>query len=115
MNKHEKTLERMYFEIGTTLMDNDIRRKGIDNLESLSEVELLRSSREVFIDLKVLMMQLQRELYGEKSEEDKTEISCRNTSASNSAKSRHEATCTSRFGDFSCPNNATALSSILRP
>ena len=99
MTKYEKLLDKMHFTIGSTLMDNDFSRK-IDNTD---ELEILRSNRRTFMELKVMMMRLERELFGEKNyEEDETEISDRNTSASENTENRGGTTRSPRVGNFSC-------------
>ena len=99
MTEYEKLLDKMHFTIGSTLMDNDFSRK-IDNTE---ESEILRSNRKTFMELKVIMMRLERELFGEKNyEEDDTEISDRNVGPSENTENRRRATRSSRVGDFSC-------------
>lgn len=67
--KYEEILDRMYFEIGSTLIDNDCCRKGITMAEPMPEEEILRSNRRTFMNLKVMMMRLERSLYGEKNGE----------------------------------------------
>ena len=101
--EYEKLLDQMHFEIGSTLMDNDFSRKGIGGIEPQPESEILRSSQRTYMNLKVMMMRLERELFGEKKyEEDETEISDRNTRAGNDTKDGREAIRASRLGDFSC-------------
>ena len=105
MTEYEKLLDKMHFAIGSTLMDNHICRKGdlYLGMEPQPESEILRSSRRTYMELKVMMMRLERALYGEKNyEEDETEISDRDTRSSNDTKSRRETVRTSRIGDFSC-------------
>ena len=103
MTEYEKLLDKMHFEIGSTLMDNDFSRKGIGGIEPQPESEILRSNRRTYMNLKVMMMRLERALYGEQSyEEAETEISNRDTRESNDTKSRRETVRTSRVGDFSC-------------
>ena len=67
--KYEEILDRMYFEIGSTLIDNDCCRKGITMSEPMPEEEILRSNRRTFMNLKVMMMRLEQSLYGEKNGE----------------------------------------------
>lgn len=99
MTEYEKLLDKMHFAIGSILMDNDFSRK-IDNAE---ESEILRSNRKTYMELKVMMMRLERALYGEKSyEEDETEISDRNTSTSENPRNGRRTTRSPRVGDFSC-------------
>jgi len=99
MTEYEKLLDKMHFTIGSTLMDNDFSRK-IDNAE---ESEILRSNRKTFMELKVMMMRLERELFGEKNyEEDETEISDRNVGPSKNTENGRRATRSPRVGDFSC-------------
>ena len=103
MKEYEKLLDKMYFEIGSTLMDNDFSRKGLGGIEPQSESEILRSNRRTYMNLKVMMMRLERALYGERSyEEDDTEISDRDTRPSDNSKSRRETAYSPRVGDFSC-------------
>ena len=104
MKKYEEILDRMHFEIGSTLMDNNFCRKGIGGIEPLPESEILRSNRRTYMNLKVMMMRLERALFGEnkKYEEDETEISNRNTCESNNTESGRETVCASRVGNFSC-------------
>ena len=55
------------------------------------------------MNLKVMMLRLERALYGEKNyEEDETEISDRNTRTSNDTESEQSASRGPRVGDFSC-------------
>ena len=104
MTEYEKVLDKMHFAIGTTLMDNHYCRTGVESvLEPISESEILRSNRKTFVELKVMMMRLERALYGEKNyEEDETEISNRDTRESNDPESRQSSSSRPRFGDFSC-------------
>ena len=103
MTEYEKLLDKMHFTIGSTLMDNDFCRKGLGGIEPQSESEILRSNRRTYMELKVMMMRLERALYGEKNyEEDDTEISSRDTSASDDTESGRETVRTPRVGDFSC-------------
>ena len=103
MKKYEEILDRMHFEIGSTLMDNNFSRKGIGGIEPQPESEILRSNRRTYMNLKVMMMRLERALYGEKNyEEDDTEISNRNTSPSDNTESRRETVRSPRVGNFSC-------------
>ena len=101
--KYEEILDRMYFEIGSTLIDNDFCRKGIGDTKPVSETEIIRSNRKTYMNLKVMMIRLERELFGEKKyEEDKTEVSYRDISESNDTESGRETVRTSRVGNFSC-------------
>ena len=103
MTEYEKLLDKMHFAIGSTLMDNDFCRKGIGGMEPQPESEILRSNRRTFMELKVMMMRLERALYGEKNyEEDETEVSSRNTNTSNDSEGGQPSLCNSRVGDFSC-------------
>ena len=103
MTEYEKLLAKMHFEIGSTLMDNDFSRKGIGSREPIPESAILRANRQTFMNLKVMMLRLERALYGEKNyEEDETEISNRNTRSSNDTKGGRETVRTSRVGNFSC-------------
>ena len=103
MKKYEEILDRMHFEIGSTLMDNNFSRKGVGGIEPQPESEILRSNRRTYMNLKVMMMRLERALYGEKTyEEDETEISNRDTRESDNTKSGQQASRASRIGDFSC-------------
>jgi len=103
MTEYEKLLDRMHFEIGATLMDNNFCRKSIGGIEPKSESEILRSNRRTYMNLKVMMMRLERALYGEmKHEEDETKISNRDIGESDNTKSRRETVRAPRVGDFSC-------------
>ena len=103
MTEYEKLLDRMHFEIGATLMDNNFCRKGLGGIEPRSETEILRSNRRTYMNLKVMMIRLERALYGEKDyEENETEISNRDAGESNNTKSRRETVRASRVGNFSC-------------
>ena len=103
MTEYEKLLDRMHFEIGSTLMDNSFSRKGIGGIEPQPESEILRANRRTYMELRVMMLRLERALYGEKTyEEDKTEVSDRDTRASNDTKSGRETVRASRIGNFSC-------------
>ena len=101
--KYEEILDRMYFEIGSTLIDNDFCRKGIGDAKPVSETEIVRSNRKTYMNLKVMMMRLERELFGEMQyEEDETEVSYRDTRESNDTESGRETPRSPRVGDFSC-------------
>ena len=101
--EYEKLLDKMHFEIGSTLMDNDLSRKGVGGIESQPESEILRSNRRTYMNLKIMMLRLERALYGGKTyEEDETEISDRNTSESDNTESGQPTSCGPRVGDFSC-------------
>ena len=103
MKEYEKLLDRMHFEIGSTLMDNDFSRKGIGGVEVQPETEILRSNRRTYMNLKIMMLRLERALYGENNyEEAETEISYRDTRKSNNTESERETTHPHRLGDFSC-------------
>ena len=103
MKEYEKLLDRMHFEIGSTLMDNDFSRKGIGGVEVQPETEILRSNRRTYMNLKIMMLRLERALYGENNyEEAETEISYRDTRSSNNTESERETTHHCRLGDFSC-------------
>ena len=103
MTEYEKLLDKMHFTIGSTLMDNDFCRKGLGGIEPQPESEILRSNRRTFMELKVMMMRLERALYGEKNyEEDDTEISNRDTRPSNDTSATQTTTRSPRVGDFSC-------------
>ena len=103
MTEYEKLLDKMHFTIGSTLMDNDFSRKGVGGVEPQPESEILRSNRRTFMELKVMMMRLERALYGEKTyEEDETEISDRDTRKSNDTEGGRETVRASRVGNFSC-------------
>ena len=103
MKKYEELLDRMHFTIGSTLMDNNFSRQGIGGIEPLPESEILRSNRRTYMELKVMMMRLERALYGEKKhEEDETEISDRDTRTSNNTESKQLSSRGPRIGDFSC-------------
>ena len=103
MTEYEKLLDKMHFEIGSTLMDNSFSRKGIGGVEPQPESEILRANRRTYMNLKVMMMRLERALYGDKNyEEDETEVSDRDTRTSNDTKSGRETVRAPRVGDFSC-------------
>ena len=103
MTEYEKLLDKMHFTIGSTLMDNDFCRKGLGGIEPQPESEILRSNRRTYMELKVMMMRLERALYGEKNyEEDETEISDRDTRKSNDTESGRETVRSPRVGNFSC-------------
>ena len=103
MKKYEEILDSMSFAINSTLMSNDFCRKGKVNGIPVTESEILRSSRQAYMDLKVMMMRLERELFGEKAyEEDDTEISDRDTGESKDTKNRTSSARRARVGDFSC-------------
>jgi len=103
MTEYEKLLDRMHFEIGSTLMDNDMARKGLGGIIPQDEPSILRSNRRTYMNLKVMMMRLERELFGEKRhEEDETEVSRRDIDTSNNTKSEQSSSRDSRVGDFSC-------------
>lgn len=72
--EYESLLDKMYFEIGTTLIDNDYCRKGIGAEEPVSEEEILRSNKRTFMNLKVYMMRLERSLFGGQNEQTLQEI-----------------------------------------
>ena len=102
MAEYEKLLRTMHFIIGSKLMDNYFCRTGI-NTDPLSENEILRSNRRTYVELKIMMMRLERALYGEKTyEEDETEVSDRDTCQSNDTESRCTTSHSTRVGDFSC-------------
>ena len=42
---YEMLLDKMYFEIGSTLIDNDCCRKGVMMSKPVPEEEILRSNR----------------------------------------------------------------------
>ena len=103
MTEYEKLLDKMHFTIGSTLMDNSFSRKGIGGIEPLPEEEILRSNRRTYMELRVMMLRLERALYGEKTyEKDHTEISSRDTRPSNDTESGRETVRSPRVGDFSC-------------
>jgi len=103
MTEYERLLDRMYFEIGSTLMDNDICRKGIGGAIPQDEPSILRSNRRTYMNLKIMMVRLERALYGEQHyEEAETEISYRDTRKSDNSKSGQTTSCGPRVGDFSC-------------
>ena len=103
MTEYEKLLDRMHFEIGSTLMDNSFSRKGIGGIEPQPESEILRANRRTYMNLKVMMMRLERALYGDKNyEEDETEVSDRDTRKSNDTESGRETVRAPRVGNFSC-------------
>ena len=85
MTDYEKLLDKMYFEIGSTLIDNDCCRKGIMMSKPVPESEILKSNRRTYMNLKVMMMRLERSLFGAKDgERPVQEISNRDTSESGS-------------------------------
>jgi hypothetical protein len=87
MTEYERLLDKMYFEIGSTLIDNDCCRKGIMMSKPVPEEEILKSNRRTFMNLKVMMMRLERSLFGAQNVERPTpEISTRNTSKSDDTK-----------------------------
>jgi len=101
--EYEKLLDQMYFEIGSTLIDNDCCRKGIMMSKPVPEEKIILSNRRTYMNLKIMMLRLEHALYGEKNhEEDETEISHRDTRKSNDTESRRETTHHCRIGDFSC-------------
>lgn len=102
MKKYEEILDKMHFTIGSTLMDNNFCRKGVGGIEPLPESEILRSSRRTYMSLKVLMMRLERELFGERNEEDQKQVPNRDISRSEDTYDEHEASGSSRIGNFSC-------------
>ncbi len=103
MTEYEKLLDRMYFTIGSTLMNNDCSRKGVEGIDPLPESEILRVNRRTYMELKVMMIRLERALYGEKNyEKTKTEVPNRDTRSSESSENRQTPTCSPRVGNFSC-------------
>ncbi len=81
--KYEEILDRMYFEIGSTLIDNDCCRKGIMMSKPVPESEIIRSNRRTYMNLKVMMMRLERSLFGDPNEEQTLqEVPSRNTGES---------------------------------
>ena len=103
MTEYEKLLDKMHFAIGSTLMDNNFSRQGIGGIEPLPESEILRSNRRTYMELKVMMMRLERALYGEKTyEKDDPQVSNRDTRPSDDTESGRETTRSPRVGDFSC-------------
>ena len=103
MTEYEKLLDKMHFEIGSTLMDNDMARKGVGGILPQSEPSILRSNRRTYMNLKVMMLRLERALYGEQHyEKDETEVSDRDTSKSNDTESARTTSRSPRVGDFSC-------------
>ena len=103
MTEYEKLLDKMHFTIGTTLMDNSFCRQPINNGDPIPESEILRSSRRTYMELKVMMMRLERALYGDKTyEKDDSQVSDRDTRPSNDTESGRETARSSRVGNFSC-------------
>ena len=103
MTEYEKLLDRMHFEIGSTLMDNNLARKGLGGLIPQDEPSILRSNRRTYMNLKVMMLRLERALYGDQTyEEAETEISNRDTRKSDNSKSGQPTSRGPRVGDFSC-------------
>ena len=102
MTEYEKLLDKMHFTIGTTLMDNHMCRTGSRG-PTYTDEEIRQSNQRTFVELKVMMMRLERELFGEKNyEEDETEISNRNPGASENTENGGKTTRSPRVGDFSC-------------
>ena len=62
--EYETLLDKMYFEIGSTLIDNDCCRKGVMMSKPVPEEEILRSNRRTYMNLKIMMMRLERSLFG---------------------------------------------------
>ena len=103
MTEYEKLLDRMHFEIGSTLMDNDMARKGVGGIIPQDEPSILRSNRRTYMNLKIMMLRLERALCGEQPyEEAETEISNRDARKSNNSKIGQTTSCGPRVGDFSC-------------
>ena len=103
MTEYEELLDKMYFTIGSTLMDNDFCRNGKGVLEPLPESEILRSNRRTYVELKVMMMRLERALYGGKNyEQNETEVSCRDTCQGDNTEATQSSSRSPRVGDFSC-------------
>lgn len=103
MTEYEKLLDKMHFAIGSTLMDNNFSRQGIGGIEPLPESEILRSNRRTYMELKVMMMRLERALYGEKTyEKDEAEVSDRDAGEDKNTQAGQTARRGPRVGDFSC-------------
>lgn len=104
MKLYEKILGKMSFTINSTLISNDHGRNGNGDGVRIPEEELLKSSRRAYMELKVMMIRLENALFSEESygKVDKTEVSDRNTSASNNTKSRKQPTDSGWASDFSC-------------
>ena len=103
MTEYEKLLDRMHFEIGSTLMDNNLARQGLGGIIPQDEPSILRSNRRTYMNLKVMMLRLERALYGDQTyEEAETEISNRDTRKSDNSKSGQPTSRGPRVGDFSC-------------
>ena len=102
MKKYEEILDKMHFTIGSTLMDNNFRRKGVGGIEPLPESEILRSNRRTYMNLKVLMMRLERELFGERNEEDQKQVPDRDTRGSEDTDDGCQTSHFTRVGNFSC-------------
>jgi hypothetical protein len=101
MTEYEKLLDKMQFEIESTLKDNHYSRTG-EGGSVFSEEEILKSSKRTYVNLKMMMMRLERELFGEATNEGTDETSGRITSRNYSA-SREKTTVRSRGpSDFSC-------------
>ena len=99
MTEYEKLLDKMLHAIGHTLVDNDYCRK----VENTEETEILRHNRKTFVELKVMMMRLERALYGDKTyEKDDSQVSDRDTRPSENTEGRRETARSPRVGDFSC-------------
>jgi len=88
--EYEKLLDKMYFEIGSTLIDNDYQRKGIGMDEPTPEDQILLSNKRTYMNLKVYMMRLERTLFGDQNEQTLQEISGRDTSESKVSCARRE-------------------------
>ena len=102
MKKYEEILDKMHFTIGSTLMDNNFCRKGVGGIEPLPESEILQSSRRTYMNLKVLMMRLERELFGERNEEDQKQVPDRDTRGSEDTDAGSQTSHFTRVGNFSC-------------
>ena len=75
MTEYEKLLDKMHSTIETTLVDNHMGRTGSRG-PTYTEQEILRTNRKTFVELKIMMMRLERALYGEKTyEKDDAEVS----------------------------------------
>ena len=104
MTEYEKLLDRMHFEIGSTLMDNNLARKGVGGILPQSEPAILRSNRRTYMNLKIMMLRLERALYGEQpyEKENNTKIPNRDTRRGEDTDDGCETTPVNRVGNFSC-------------
>ena len=100
MKEYLALLNKMSFMINSTIIDNDLSTQN-----HADESEIMRTNKQMFVDMKVMMMRLERLLYGAKVYdflENKAQISDRNACESNDTKNRTSSTCSTRAGNFSC-------------